>query len=81
MEVNLGTTSVITTQPAQTISVNTLTIEKLVDYPSESKLYGFIKELRKEVLIFDGAEYDATGNGTGQWTDEEVHTKIKSMYI
>jgi hypothetical protein len=80
MEINLGTASVIETQPVQTITLTTLTVEKFSDYPGEKKLYAFIPELKRDVLVFEGAEYDATGNGTGQWTDEEAEDKIISMF-
>ena len=80
MDVNLGTASTIETQPAQSITVSTLTVEKLIDYPTDKKLYAFIPELRREVIVFEGAEYEATGSGSGQWTDSEVETKIIALY-
>ena len=80
MDINLGTASNIETQPAQSITVTNLTVEKWIDYPSESKLYAFITELRKEVLVFEGAEYDATGDSDGQWTDAEATAKIITLY-
>ena len=76
MDVNLGTTTSIVTQPEQTISLSTLTIERMVDLPNEKMVFVFIKELGKKITLWEGDDYDAIG----QWTDTDVQNRILELF-
>jgi hypothetical protein len=76
MDVNLGSTASIVTQPEQTISLSTLTVERMVDLPNEKKVFVFIKELGNQVTLWEGASYDAIG----EWTNADVQARLVELY-
>ncbi len=55
-------------------TITELTILELKDSPEQKKVQAFVQELGL-VTLWQGEEYDAIG----QWTDQDVINKIKSL--
>lgn len=65
---------VVTAEVKQTF--DTLTINRMVDFPSQKKVVVFVKELSEPLVLWEGDAYDAIG----QWTDQNVSDKITELY-
>jgi hypothetical protein len=76
MQITLTAEKTITVIPAQTKTVSTLTVVRIVDLPTEKRVRCFIQELNEPVDLWEGADYDTIG----QWTDTDVTNKLLSLY-
>ena len=76
MEVNFqGNKDIILVQE-QKVSVNKLTINRMVDLPAQKKVVVFVKEMPKPIVLWEDAAYDAAG----QWTDSDVTARLQQIY-
>jgi len=76
MEVNFqGNKDIILVQE-QKVSVNKLTINRMVDLPAQKKVVVFVKEIPKPIVLWEGDAYDAAG----QWSDADVSTRLQQIY-
>jgi hypothetical protein len=63
------------TTPAKTKTVTEFNILYTSDFPVDRKVYTFTEELGR-ILLWEGDEYDAIG----QWTDDDVATRLIELY-
>ena len=76
MRVDLNGTKTITVVPAQTKTLSSLTIDRVVDLQGDKKVFAIINELYEPVDLWVGADYDAVG----QWTDTDVANRIREIF-
>jgi len=76
MRVDLNGTKTITVVPAQTKTLSSLTVVRVVDSQDEKKVFAVIDELPNTVDLWVGAAYDAAG----QWTDTDVANRIREIF-
>jgi hypothetical protein len=67
---------VYTTQPAQTVTLSTLTINRVVDLPEEKIVRCFLKEINTAIILWEGDDYDAAG----QWSDADVQARLTAIF-
>ena len=75
MEINFSETKDITVVAEMKKSLDKLTIEQMVDFPSRKVVVAITSELGR-IRLWQGAEYDAIG----QWTDTDVANRIQELY-
>jgi hypothetical protein len=75
MEINFSETKDITIVAEKKKSLDKLTIEQMVDFPSRKLVVAITSELGR-IRLWQGAEYDAIG----QWTDTDVVNRIQELY-
>jgi len=63
-------------QPEITETITELTIERIVDIPSEKKVNVFIKGQRIELAQLSGDNYDTPN----EWTNADVVAAVKAYY-
>ena len=76
MRVDLNGAKTITIVPAQTKTLSSLTIDRVVDLQGDKKVFAIINELYEPVDLWVGADYDAVG----QWTDTDVANRIREIF-
>jgi len=76
MVITLNKAKEIVLVPEQKKSITTLTIERVVDNPTQKFVRVFFKELNKPTTVWEGAAYDAAG----QWTDSDLQAKIATLF-
>lgn len=74
LEVDLGQAVNVVTRPVETRTVETITIERMVDMPAHKRVMVYTHEIG-ELVLWEGAEYDAVG----QWTDQDVINRVKAL--
>lgn len=75
LDVNLNGTTVLKTIPARTISADKIIIEFIIDNYAQKKIIAQTKSILGQIVLWEGAEYDAIG----QWTDQDVINRIKEI--
>lgn len=76
MELNFKGNKDIILVEEQKVTVNKLTITRIVDLPLQKKVVVFVKEIPKPILLWEDAAYDAVG----QWTDADVVARLQEIY-
>lgn len=76
MEVNLNGNKEIVLVQEQKLTVDKLTIQRMVDLPAQKKVVAFVNELHKPIVLWEGEAYD----NAGQWTDADVSARILELY-
>jgi len=76
LEVDLGQEVNVVTRPVETRTVETVTIERMVDIPADKRVLVYTNEIG-ELVLWEGADYDAIG----QWTDQDVINRVKALLI
>lgn len=76
MEITLNHSTEVVVVPEKKVTLTTLTINRMVDLPTQKKVVAFIKELNQPVVLWEGDAYDAIG----QWTDTDVTTRLNVIY-
>lgn len=61
---------------SQTVTVDKLTVLRLVDIPEEKMVRVFVRELPDPIILWSGIDYDSIG----QWTDSDVESRIQELY-
>lgn len=74
LEVNLGQEVNVVTRPVETKTVEAVTIERMVDMPADKRVFVYTHEVG-ELVLWEGADYDAVG----QWTDQDVINRVKAL--
>jgi hypothetical protein len=60
----------------ESLSLQSLTVERIVDLPLEKTLIVHISELGQPIVLWEGEEYDRIGD----WTKELITNKIIALY-
>ena len=76
MIISLTQSQTITIQEAKTTTIDTLTVNRMVDLPSQKIVKVFVAELPTPVILWEGDAYDAIG----QWTDQDVIDRLNELY-
>jgi hypothetical protein len=76
MIINLLNTKTVTLQEAKIKTINTITVNRMVDIPTQKIVRVFIEELPEPVTLWEGAAYDAIG----QWSDTDVTNRLNELY-
>lgn len=75
MEINLSGDKTINIVPAENVITSKVTIDRLVDLPTEKVVFAVTREIGR-IDLWVGEEYDAIG----QWTNDDVETRILDLY-
>lgn len=76
MEVSLNGNKEIVLVQEQKLTVDKLTVQRMVDLPGQKKVVAFVAELHKPIVLWEGDAYD----NAGQWTDEDVSARLLALY-
>jgi hypothetical protein len=76
MKITLSNPKKVVLQEEKSKTVETLTVNRVVDLPKKKIVRVFVDELDKPVVIWEGAAYDAAG----QWTDSDVQARLTELY-
>ena len=76
LQITLNTPKTIVKQPEITETISEITIERIVDIPSEKKVFVFIKGERIELSQLSGDNYDTPN----EWTNEAVVDAVKAHF-
>lgn len=60
----------------QKVTLDKLTVNRLVDLPAQKKVVCFVKEINTPIILWEGGAYDSIG----QWTDTNVSDRLKALY-
>ena len=71
MKISLAETVTHIVRPAESVTLSALTVTRMIDIPGEKKVFVNTREIG-ELLLWEGAGYDAIG----QWTNLDVETRI-----
>jgi len=74
LEIDLGQDVTVVTRPVETKTVETVTVQRMVDIPAHKRVIVFTEEIG-ELVLWEGADYDAIG----QWTDQDVINRVKAL--
>ena len=75
MIVNLTGSKTVTVTPAVTKTLTSITVISELDHSVQKKVIAITKEVG-QVLLWEGAAYDAIG----QWTDTDVQNRLLELY-
>ena len=76
MQINLNAPKKIVLQEEKSVTINSLTITRVVDLPKQKVVRCFCEELEEAIVLWEGAAYDAIG----QWTDVDVQNRLSEIY-
>jgi hypothetical protein len=76
MIINLTQPHTVTIQEAKTRTINTLTVNRMVDLPSQKIVRVFIEESPEAITLWEGDAYD----NIGQWTDQNVAERLVEIF-
>ena len=76
MQINLTTPRKIVLQEEKSKTLETITVDRIVDRPNEKVVRVFIQELDGPIVLWEGDQYTAIG----QWTDQQVLEKLQELY-
>jgi hypothetical protein len=76
LTIDLGSKKVVREIPAINIEISKIEILSIEDSAVEKKVTAKTKGLTGQIVLWEGAAYDAIG----QWTDTDVANRIKEIY-
>ena len=76
MKITLSNPKKVVLQEEKSKTLETLTVNRVVDLPKKKIVRVFVDELDEPVVIWEGAAYDAAG----QWTDSDVQARLIELY-
>ena len=76
MQVTLSASTSYTIVPAQVKTLTGLTIQRMVDIPSEQVVKAFVAEIPQPIILWSGASYTSIG----QWTDVDVENRLQQLF-
>lgn len=76
MKITLSNPKKVVLQEEKSKTLETLTVNRVVDLPKKKIVRVFVDELDEPVVIWEGAAYDAAG----QWTDSDVQARLTELY-
>ncbi len=74
---DLGYQKTVETRPALTADIQTLTVVYYHEDPVNRVLKVLFQEIPLEIVIWEGAAYDAVA---ADWTDADVLERLQEMY-
>jgi hypothetical protein len=74
MKITFGTPKEIVVVRELKRTIEELTIEEVTDNPERKSVKAFTRELG-QLILWEGAEYDAIG----QWTDSDVQARVYEL--
>jgi hypothetical protein len=77
--ITLTNPKTVTVQEAKTKTITTLTVERVVDLPTQQIVRCFVKELDEPVVLWSSTT-TPTYAAIGQWTDTDVANRLTSLY-
>lgn len=75
MKIQFDSKKIITIVKAQTKDFTEIEVMQVTDFNERKKVVANIKDIG-QVVLWEGADYDAIG----QWTDTDVVNKLKEIY-
>lgn len=75
-KVDLNKENIVEVKPAETTTFSSLTVSKMVDYPTRKQVIVYVKELTDPILLWEGEAYD----NIGEWTNADVEERLKELY-
>ena len=76
MNINFDKTITVVTQPEKTLKTTTLTIQRMVDIPTQKIVRVLFKEIPMPYVLWQDNTYDAIG----QWTDVDIENRVKEIF-
>jgi hypothetical protein len=76
MEINLNEPRVIVLQEEKSKTISKLTVNRVVDIPSQKVVKCFCEEINEPITLWEGSAYDTIG----QWTDSDVQARLTDLY-
>jgi len=76
LQITLTEPKTIVKQPEITETFSEIIIDRIVDFPSEKKVFVFINNKRIELPQLSGDNYDSPN----EWTNEDVVSAVKVHY-
>lgn len=76
MKIDLNKPKEVTIVEKKVETITSITIDRLVDLPSQKIVRCFISELREPLILWEGDAYDQIG----QWTDKMVVKRIQELF-
>ena len=76
LKITLNTPATIVKQPLIEETISEITIDRIVDVPSEKKVFVFVKGERIELDQLSGDNYDSPN----EWTNADVVAAVKAHY-
>ena len=76
LSIKLSNPKTIVVQPAKTKTIETLTVERIVDLPGQKKVRAFVNGIDGPIILWEGAAYDSVG----QWSDTDVINRLNELY-
>lgn len=76
MNITLTNPKTIVLQEAKTKTIDTLTVNRVVDLPKQKIVRCFVEELDEAVTLWEGASYDSIG----QWSDADVQNRLTALF-
>ena len=76
MKITLSNPKKVVLQEEKSKTVESLTVNRVVDLPKRKIVRVFVEELDEPIVLWEGAAYDAAG----QWTDSDVQARLTELY-
>lgn len=76
LNINLTAPFEMVVQPEVKKTINTLSIERIIDFPSQRKVVVFVEGERVELDALSGDSYDTPS----EWTNADVVTAVKAHF-
>lgn len=76
MRIELNNPTDITLEEASVVNIESITIGRMIDLPMEKKVFVFINELNRKVLLWEGDAYDEIGD----WTNQDVENRLLELF-
>lgn len=76
MNIKLTNPKKVVLQEEKSKTIESLTINRVVDLPKKKIVRCFVEELEQPIVLWEGAAYDAIG----QWTDTDVQNRLTELY-
>jgi hypothetical protein len=76
MEITLSQPFDFVIMERRTKTFSTLKVKSVTDKPEEKRVLARIEDLPDNIVLWEGASYDAIG----QWTDTDVSTRLNEIF-
>ena len=77
------TNPLVITLPSATVvtpavSITTVTVDRIVDLPSQKIVRAFVREISRPLVLWEGEAYDAAGDWTQSQANAQILAKIQA---
>lgn len=76
LKVDLNKENTVEIKPAETTTFSSLTVSRMVDYPTRKQVIVYVREFVDPILLWEGEKYD----NIGEWTNADVEERLKELY-